>query len=236
MELPSLGTQCKISTCKQLDFLPFKCNFCKETFCQDHWKVSAHSCPNPPLDARAPICPVCNKAVPVNKGEDPNRRVYDHIAAGCPTPETSTTGIAYSNRCTYPGCKQKELIPIVCKGCNQKFCISHRLDTDHNCKASGSRSSNGSNASSKNNSVRSSPANQKKQVPPQTQSSRSNIVSSQVQRPFNTNSNPVRPVQALDVGLTEEEQLQLALQMSLDEQGASGTPQQQRRTTILEIA
>ncbi|RKO90290.1 hypothetical protein BDK51DRAFT_13157, partial [Blyttiomyces helicus] len=85
------------------------------------------------LDRKAITCPVCSAVVPVKRGEDPNERVEAHIAAGCPNPGKSTTGVAYTNACTFRGCGKKELVPIHCARCNRTFCIRHRLEADHKC-------------------------------------------------------------------------------------------------------
>lgn len=85
MELPELGKQCQVSSCKQLDFLPIKCHFCSALFCKDHFPPQYHDCSgdyNKVLDKRpgggpvhypcelegckngelAPvICPACTK-------------------------------------------------------------------------------------------------------------------------------------------------------------------------------
>ena len=44
MELPHLGKQCSEKTCRQLDFLPMKCDACSEIFCTDHLQYDDHSC------------------------------------------------------------------------------------------------------------------------------------------------------------------------------------------------
>lgn len=69
MELPEIGDHCALAACKQLglsasgnhwyeaapprtltakqtDFLPFQCNLCGGTFCQDHRTPDSHTCPN----------------------------------------------------------------------------------------------------------------------------------------------------------------------------------------------
>ncbi|XP_045191831.1 AN1-type zinc finger protein 1-like [Mercenaria mercenaria] len=43
-ELPGLGKHCNFEQCKQLDFLPFACDGCGNTFCSDHRTKDAHSC------------------------------------------------------------------------------------------------------------------------------------------------------------------------------------------------
>lgn len=44
MELPNIGKQCGLSTCNQLDFLPFVCDLCKSVYCKDHMGPSQHQC------------------------------------------------------------------------------------------------------------------------------------------------------------------------------------------------
>ena len=39
-----IGTQCHLSTCKQLDFLPFTCDGCSLVFCLRHREKSSHNC------------------------------------------------------------------------------------------------------------------------------------------------------------------------------------------------
>ncbi|KAL2919980.1 zinc finger, AN1-type domain [Polyrhizophydium stewartii] len=85
-----------------------------------------------PRDARATVCPVCNRVVPVRRGADPNIAVNDHIAAGCPDPGTSTTK-ASDNACSFKDCSKRELVPIRCPSCSRTFCIRHRLEADHKC-------------------------------------------------------------------------------------------------------
>nr|XP_023510860.1 AN1-type zinc finger protein 2A isoform X3 [Equus caballus] len=45
MEFPDLGKHCSEKTCNQLDFLPLKCDACKQDFCKDHFTYTAHKCP-----------------------------------------------------------------------------------------------------------------------------------------------------------------------------------------------
>ncbi|GJJ69901.1 hypothetical protein EMPS_02250 [Entomortierella parvispora] len=164
MELPSIGKHCSDSTCSQLDFLPFTCQYCKQTFCQDHWRLEGHACPNSQdatlKDQRVPICPLCDKPVPVKKGEDPNLRMEQHISAGCPEPAATVSKPIYTNSCNVKGCKNRSAIPIVCQKCRLNYCLKHRLEGDHACasqqqtSAPGNKgrpngnSSNGNNSSS----------------------------------------------------------------------------------------
>ncbi|KAL7300228.1 hypothetical protein TKK_0006867 [Trichogramma kaykai] len=45
MELPEVGSQCSFTECKQLDYLPLKCEKCLKIFCKDHYNASLHLCP-----------------------------------------------------------------------------------------------------------------------------------------------------------------------------------------------
>ncbi|KAK3829762.1 MAG: hypothetical protein JOS17DRAFT_203401 [Linnemannia elongata] len=147
MELPSIGKHCSDTTCSQLDFLPFTCQYCKQIYCQDHWRLEGHKCPNKEAaiqqDQRVPICPLCDKPVPVKRGEDPNLRMEQHIAAGCPEPATTTSKPIYTNSCNAKGCKNRSAIPIVCQSCRLNYCLKHRLEADHACSPSGRPSGNG---------------------------------------------------------------------------------------------
>ncbi|XP_015111093.1 AN1-type zinc finger protein 1-like [Diachasma alloeum] len=44
MEFPEVGTHCAIDSCKQDDFLPFKCTHCSSIFCKNHFNVISHNC------------------------------------------------------------------------------------------------------------------------------------------------------------------------------------------------
>ena len=44
MELPDLGKHCSEKSCRQLDFLPMKCDACSLILCKDHLQYDTHSC------------------------------------------------------------------------------------------------------------------------------------------------------------------------------------------------
>ncbi|CAL7938477.1 unnamed protein product [Xylocopa violacea] len=44
MEFPNLGERCSIKDCKQLNFLPFKCDHCHDLFCKEHFHIASHKC------------------------------------------------------------------------------------------------------------------------------------------------------------------------------------------------
>ncbi|CAG8514853.1 753_t:CDS:2 [Funneliformis mosseae] len=134
MELPDLGRHCADSSCKQLDYLPFKCQYCKREYCNEHSNPKVHNCPNAPSDdgERVPVCPVCNVPVPVSRGEDPNIRMNLHISNDCRPPSKTTSSKPF-NACFFGKCKTRSPLPLVCSGCGKNYCIKHRLELDHNC-------------------------------------------------------------------------------------------------------
>lgn len=50
MEFPNTGENCAFDNCKQLDFLPFKCDHCQLTFCKNHFNSESHKCSKPQSD------------------------------------------------------------------------------------------------------------------------------------------------------------------------------------------
>ncbi|KAJ5731121.1 uncharacterized protein N7483_005629 [Penicillium malachiteum] len=44
-DLESIGRHCQFEYCGQLDFLPFRCESCRSTYCLDHRSEIAHKCP-----------------------------------------------------------------------------------------------------------------------------------------------------------------------------------------------
>ncbi|CAO3564144.1 unnamed protein product [Mortierella alpina] len=136
MELPSIGKHCSDSTCSQLDFLPFSCQYCKQSFARTTggWKVmSVRNETRPHSRTNGCPCPLCSKPVPVKKGEDPNLRMEQHISAGCPEPATTTSKPIYTNSCHFKACKNRSAIPIICQKCRLNYCLKHRLEGDHAC-------------------------------------------------------------------------------------------------------
>jgi len=116
-------------------FLPVKCDGCKKIFCGDHYSYTGHNCPVAyKKNVQVPVCPLCSAPVPGNLNELPDIRVSRHIDNDC----KSDTAVnrrqkVYTNRCTLKGCKQKEMIPVICDKCNFNFCLKHRHPQDHSC-------------------------------------------------------------------------------------------------------
>ena len=46
------------------------------------------------------------------------------------------------NKCNVKGCKQKELIPLLCSECKRNYCLRHRHSADHDCDPRAARIGN----------------------------------------------------------------------------------------------
>ena len=44
-ELLDIGKKCSDPLCGLVDFLPLTCTHCHKPYCQEHFKVEAHKCP-----------------------------------------------------------------------------------------------------------------------------------------------------------------------------------------------
>ncbi|XP_076996537.1 AN1-type zinc finger protein 2A isoform X2 [Tamandua tetradactyla] len=135
MEFPDLGKHCSEKTCNQLDFLPLKCDACKQDFCKDHFTSAAHKCPFAfKKDVHVPLCPLCNSPIPVRRGELPDRVVGEHMDQRCQYAPGKGKAKIFTYHCSKEGCKKKEMLPVTCDQCQRNFCIQHRHPLDHGCK------------------------------------------------------------------------------------------------------
>ncbi|XP_077305243.1 AN1-type zinc finger protein 2A isoform X2 [Lithobates pipiens] len=173
MELPDLGKHCSEDTCKQLDFLPLKCDACEDLFCKDHITYDQHKC----------------------------TFAYKKI---------------FTNRCCKPGCKKKELMKIECDQCHNNFCLSHRHPLDHDCKTTGPALSKAGYAAL----MRSQKASEQN-----TAAVKRPLIFQKVEQPVScraeAKSDPLESSGVIDLhnGLSEDEALQKALELSLLEAG-----------------
>lgn len=60
-QLLAIGKQCSEATCHLVDFLPFKCQHCQQSFCQEHFKVEAHRCPEYDESKHNRVAPNCEQ-------------------------------------------------------------------------------------------------------------------------------------------------------------------------------
>ncbi len=180
---------------------------CSKIFCRDHFRYESHSCPNSyQKDIQVPICPLCDKPVAVKRGQLPDIRVGQHIDLDCESdPAIKKRNAIYKNKCSVKGCKQKELMPLLCDGCGLNHCLKHRHFSDHNCKPSPNSkvSKSGSAALQRLNQNKNSSA-----LNPHSDRLRSSS-------PRNRSNN--RDVYAVQGNYSEDEALARALQQSLIE-------------------
>lgn len=117
-DLEAIGAHCNYTYCNQLDFLPFRCESCKATYCLEHRTETAHECAHAGEWAKAK-----------RKAE-----------SGAST--TSAVGggqrlQAAPTQCSHPICKTNintlNSVGVGCPTCNRQYCLKHRLKEDHAC-------------------------------------------------------------------------------------------------------
>lgn len=207
-----------------------KCDACSEIFCKDHIHYSSHSCPESyKKDNQVPVCPLCNSLVPIKKGETPDVIVGRHIDNDCKSDTAQQRRKVYTNKCSFKSCKQKELIPVQCDKCLKNFCLRHRFEDDHNCSGfegtGKGMSKQGAAALSRlQGSTSSPPVQPKKNNPPPQRSSQLSNIGSQLnrerqERQQGSQGRQLTQEQArtAQAGLSEEEAMARAIQMSLAE-------------------
>lgn len=251
MEFPDLGKHCSEKTCKQLDFLPMKCDACEEIFCKDHISYAQHSCTSAyKKDIQVPVCPLCNMPVPVKRGEMPDVKVGEHMDRDCKSDPSRRKGKIFTNKCMHHGCKQKEMIKVTCDQCHQNFCLKHRHPLDHDCKVDGRPLSKAGHAALMRKQTSSAKEfGSSSKAPAASISSSKTATVNQSSIPTNPHSqhsreqgvmshssNGIPPVNALQGNLSEEEALQRALQLSLAQSTSAVRPASSQEDEDLALA
>ncbi|XP_050672989.1 AN1-type zinc finger protein 2A-like isoform X2 [Leptidea sinapis] len=113
-----------------------KCDACREVFCSEHFTYTNHNCPaSNARDVQVPVCPLCGVPVPGKRGEPPDVGVSAHIDNQCTSDNAKERRKKiFTNKCSYKGCKTKELVPLVCAECSLNYCLRHRHTADHACE------------------------------------------------------------------------------------------------------
>uniref|UniRef100_M3YYQ7 Zinc finger AN1-type containing 2B n=2 Tax=Mustela putorius furo TaxID=9669 RepID=M3YYQ7_MUSPF len=213
MEFPDLGAHCSEPSCQRLDFLPLKCDACSGIFCADHVAYAQHHCGSAyQKDIQVPVCPLCNAPVPVARGEPPDRAVGEHIDRDCRSDPAQQKRKIFTNKCERSGCRQREMMKLTCERCGRNFCIKHRHPLDHDCSGDSHPTSRAglaaiSRAQGLASSTNTVPS-PSRTLPSSTSPSRATTQSPSWTAP---------PVIALQNGLSEDEALQRALELSLAE-------------------
>ncbi|KAI9662955.1 MAG: hypothetical protein M1821_008002 [Bathelium mastoideum] len=117
-DVDAIGAHCEMPFCRQLDFLPFRCESCKGKFCLDHRTESAHSCSH--------------------AGEWARRQRQAQLSSSSSSSSTPKPSIlTHEQQCSSPSCKTLINTPLTqgvhCPNCNRSYCLKHRMREDHNC-------------------------------------------------------------------------------------------------------
>eukprot|EP00455_Lapot_gusevi_P051422 TRINITY_DN765_c0_g1_i2.p1 TRINITY_DN765_c0_g1~~TRINITY_DN765_c0_g1_i2.p1 ORF type:complete len:196 (-),score=2.44 TRINITY_DN765_c0_g1_i2:206-793(-) len=127
-----LGKHCSYSTCKQLDFLPYVCDFCSHTYCLEHRSERSHECVGCRPQAVTVECPQCQRILPVQSSSSvlaADEVIARHMQEGCQPLQRIKNSC-----CSLPKCKSRSLVPFTCADCHNNFCLKHRHASDHKCQ------------------------------------------------------------------------------------------------------
>ena len=120
-DVDAIGAHCQMPYCRQLDFLPFRCESCRGKYCLEHRTESAHSCKNAGSWARA-------------KHE---REFGKQNTSTSSSTTTKPNILTHESQCYHSQCKTLINTPLVpgihCSNCRHDFCLQHRLYEDHDC-------------------------------------------------------------------------------------------------------
>nr|XP_054492788.1 AN1-type zinc finger protein 2B isoform X4 [Agelaius phoeniceus] len=176
------------------------------------------------MDVQVPVCPLCNTPVPVRRGEMPDVVVGEHIDRDCKSDPAQRKRKIFTNKCLKPGCKQKEMMKVICDQCHKNYCLKHRHPLDHDCSGAGHPLSKAGHAA-----VTRAQASSSKIVTASSSGAADSSSSLACARGGRAAASQTRstspPAVMLQNGLSEEEALQRALEMSLAESAHSSAQQ-----------
>lgn len=111
-----IGAHCQYAYCNQLDFLPFRCESCRGTFCLEHRSETGHRCP------KAGEWAARRRKANLTKPSLGAGKSMAEVEKPCASPKCSTViGTSLSTA-------------VHCSSCNRDYCLKHRLKEDHDCK------------------------------------------------------------------------------------------------------
>ncbi|MCJ1354428.1 MAG: hypothetical protein MMC33_004416 [Icmadophila ericetorum] len=118
-DVEAIGAHCHYEYCNQLDFLPFRCESCKHTFCLEHRTESGHKC------TRAGAWAAARRA-----------QQQSLTSTTSQTPSSKPT-LATGTQCSHPTCKTYvhtlSNVGVHCQTCNREYCLKHRFQDEHLC-------------------------------------------------------------------------------------------------------
>src|ERR1700753_1066181 len=119
-DVESIGAHCQMEYCRQLDFLPFRCESCHGKFCLDHRTETAHKCSNAGAWAKARAA-----------------RNGTLSTTSTSQPISKPNILTHEKQCSHPQCKTLVDTPLTpgvhCQTCNRRYCLKHRMKEDHDC-------------------------------------------------------------------------------------------------------
>ncbi|GJM98898.1 hypothetical protein PR202_ga15950 [Eleusine coracana subsp. coracana] len=134
---PDLGAHCDNPDCNQLDFLPFVCDGCDNTFCAEHRTYMAHACANKAAADQGRtvvVCEACGAAIERTSGGQNDEQAI--LAAHARSRQCDP---AKKRKPRRPAARCRETLTFSntsqCKRCEQKVCLKHRFPGDHECAA-----------------------------------------------------------------------------------------------------
>ncbi|KAK3209352.1 hypothetical protein GRF29_69g1571491 [Pseudopithomyces chartarum] len=117
-DIEDIGAHCQMPYCHVLDFLPFRCESCKSTFCLDHRSELAHKCPK--------------------EGEWARRRNGRDTSVPLSALSEKPSLYSHDQQCYEKSCKTlintSRMPANQCSTCNRSYCLPHRFPEDHDCK------------------------------------------------------------------------------------------------------
>lgn len=118
-DVEAIGAHCQYTYCNQLDFLPFRCESCKGTYCLEHRTETSHKCSH------------------VGEWAANRRRVAEASSLASKTPLSQKPTLLTATQCSDPSCKTYintlNSVGVGCPSCNRQYCLKHRLREDHSC-------------------------------------------------------------------------------------------------------
>lgn len=127
-DLMDVGQHCAHVECRQLDFLPFKCQRCSKVYCLEHRVCGCTS-----ESKQVVVCPLCARAVIISPGEDVELVFDRHTRSDCDPSHYDR--VHRKPRCPASSCREKltSTNSYTCRDCGVTVCLKHRLQTDHQC-------------------------------------------------------------------------------------------------------
>mmetsp|Transcript_6921 Transcript_6921/g.12240 ORF Transcript_6921/g.12240 Transcript_6921/m.12240 type:complete len:323 (-) Transcript_6921:34-1002(-) len=127
-----VGGRCSLDTCREHDFLPFKCEFCSRQYCQKHAEPACHECEKVPKSrgVLAAICPLCRSTVKWDDKDSTEEAAMQAHQKTCQAKASEQKDI-----CPAENCKTKltAMNSLTCEKCKVRVCLTHRFEDAHAC-------------------------------------------------------------------------------------------------------